>query len=77
MYFTLQDNNARSMAIFKFYPFVDSNSFFSPCRYGKALLVSWSTLYMVTGVGSGVYSTGVTMSSVGLRTKPSGLLTTC
>ena len=78
----LGDNNARSMvtlgtvhAVFKFYLIDDSYSFlFPPCRSGEPLLVSWSTLYMVTVIGSGVYNTGTNTLSVGLVTEPSGLL---
>ena len=77
----LGDNNVRInghiryCSAFKFYPIADSNSFLlPPRRSGEPLLVSWSTLYMVTGIGSGGYSTGANISSVGLGILPSGPL---
>ena len=43
-------------------------------RSGEPLPVIWSTLCVVTWIGSCVYSTGATTSSVGLTIIPSGLL---
>ena len=56
--------------------FLDSCSFLFPlpCRSGEPLPVIWSTLCLVIGIGSSVYSTGATTSSVGLTIIPSGLL---
>ena len=69
------DKHAVTIGIFRM-QFRDSCSFLFPlpCRSGEPLPVIWSTLCVVTGVGSGVYSTGATTSSVGLTIIPSGLL---